>query len=250
MDDDLRPIDQKLLDALWDFSDATASENRFTGALAVVSDDAARAILVTQLARAVGAQDERSDEAFALLDSLDSSGSPSIAARVLLERGRLTAYTGQVDEAVPLLTNAVREAAAAGETFLVLDALHLLAVVDEGHEEEWAGEGFALLDGLTDTRLLRWGVAVNNNLAWTFMNREQPAEALTYFEAARDVAERHGTTEQKRVARWAIARCLRELGRTDEALAIQNDLARLDPADPYVIEELEVLTGVSPAASE
>ena len=65
--------------------------------------------------------------------------------------------------------------------------------------------------------------------------------ALAEFEAALAAYSVHGTDEQVRVARWALARALRSLARFDEALAIQLRLAAQGPADGYVEEELAEL---------
>ena len=126
---------------------------------------------------------------------------------------------------MPELTRGVREAALAGSTFLVLDALHMLALNDAGHEEEWATEGFDVLDGSRDPRVLRWGVALHNNLGWTLHDSGRLTGALMQFEQAVESADAYGTAEQRHVARWSVARCLRSLGRTDEALAMQRELA-------------------------
>ena len=163
-----------------------------------------------------------------------------------IERGRILAASDRRPESVPELTRAVREAAVAGSPFLVLDALHMLALNDEGHEEEWAAEGFDVLDGSRDPRVLRWGVALHNNLGWTMHDGGRPEAALAQFEQAVDAADHYGTAEQQHVARWSVARCLRTLGRTDEALDLQRELARARPDDPYVQAELAALTGEEP----
>jgi len=147
---------------------------------------------------------------------------------------------------VPELTRGVREAAVAGSPFLVLDALHMLALNDAGHEEEWATEGFDVLDGARDPRVLRWGVALHNNLGWTLHDSGRLTGALMQFEQAVEAADAYGTAEQRHVARWSVARCLRSLGRTDEALALQRELAAERPDDPYVKAELAALTEAEP----
>jgi len=245
-----------MIDRLWDFSDPAASEERFREA---ADDDThpahLRAVMATQLARALGIQGKWTD-AFAVLDSVVTTGIPSdeaerdaaeVRARVAIERGRiLAADAGRRPEAVPVLTRGVREAALAGSPFLVLDALHMLALNDEGHEEEWAVEGFDVLAGSRDPRVLRWGVALHNNLGWTMHDGGRAEAALGQFELAVDAADRYGTAEQQHVARWSVARCLRTLGRTEEALDLQRELARARPDDPYVQEELAALTGTEP----
>jgi len=214
-----RGDEQQLIDRLWDFGDPAASEERFREAADDDSHPAhVRAVMTTQLARAVGIQG-RADEALALLDEVGSRGIPSEEVR-----------------------SGVREAALAGSNFLVLDALHMLALNDEGHEEEWAAEGLDVLAGSRDPRVLRWGVALHNNLGWTMHDSGRAEAALAEFQLAVDAADRYGTTQQQHVARWSVARCLRTLGRNDEALELQRELARARPDDPYVQSELAELT--------
>jgi Flp pilus assembly protein TadD len=43
---------------------------------------------------------------------------------------------------------------------------------------------------------------------------------------------------EARISRWAVARTLRSLGRLDEALALQKELAALPESDGYVFEEI------------
>ncbi|MFF2390497.1 hypothetical protein [Agromyces sp. NPDC058104] len=247
--------EQQLIDRLWDFADPGASAERFRE----LAGDAAqaphtRAVMQTQFARALGLLGRR-DEALAVLD--DVAGMPvderepeafarELRARVAIERGRLAAADGRPADAVPELTRGVREAALSGSTFLVLDALHMLALNDVGHEEEWATEGFDVLDGTRDPRLLRWGVALHNNLGWTLHDSGRLTGALMQFEEAAKAAEAYGTAEQRHVARWSVARCLRSLGRAEEALELQRALAAERPDDPYVQAELAALTEAPP----
>ncbi|MGR2751461.1 hypothetical protein [Agromyces arachidis] len=245
-----RGDEQQVIDRLWDFADPVVSEERFR---AVAADDSLstheRAVMTTQVARAIGIQ-RREDDALALLDELEAAERPDetdeevaeLHARIALERGRIAATAERFGDAVPLFTKAVREAAMAGSTFLVLDALHMLALNDAGHEEEWATEGFDVLDGVRDPRLKRWGVALHNNLGWTKHDGGDAVAALHHFELAVEAADRYGTAGQQHVARWSVGRALRTLGRTDEALELQRELALARPDDTYVQAEIEALT--------
>lgn len=235
-----KTIDQTALDALWNFADPKLSAQRFREAVADTEySEEARAELATQLARALGLAGDY-DDGDAVLNAI-TSDSPIVAARIALERGRLRVAEGVPEEGVPLFTRAARDAASGGVTFLVLDALHMLALTDVGHEEEWAADGLALLATATQARTQRWGVAFNNNLAWHLHDNDRAEEALPYFERALDVAKASGTSEQRFLARWAIGRCLRSLGRTEEALELQRALAAKRPRDPYVIAEIAAL---------
>lgn len=286
----LEPVDQALIDRLWDFSDAAASAERFRAASIDPAGSATeRAVMATQLARALGLLG-RIDEAVEVLDALPASFSaPEVAdgpdlpaaaeaadagagadaaaaadaadvvpadtavavpaevrARIAIERGRLLVADDRPAEAVPELTLAVREAAQAGSAFLVLDALHMLALHDEGHEEEWAAEGLDLLQGRRDPRTLRWGIALHHNLGWVKHDGGRAAAALVEFERAVEIADRYGSAEQQQVTRWSVGRCLRTLDRRDEALELQRALAELRPDDPYVRAEIEALTAARP----
>ena len=66
--------------------------------------------------------------------------------------------------------------------------------------------------------------------------------ALDMFEKALAASEARGSPTQQRIAKWAVARCLRSLGRHDEALARQlalRDAPNLGGSnDGYVFEEI------------
>ncbi|WP_353828249.1 hypothetical protein [Agromyces sp. SYSU T0242] len=249
--------EQQAIDRMWDFADPAVSEERFRAAAADETLSVhGRAVMATQLARAIGLQG-REEDAVAVLDDLEGEAreeseeseeeAAELRARIALERGRIAAAAERRDEAVPEFTRAVREAAVAGSTFLVLDALHMLALNDTGHEEEWAAEGFDILDGVRDARLKRWGVALHNNLGWTKHDGGDAQAALHHFRKAVDAADQYGTPGQQHVARWSVGRALRTLGRTDEALEIQRELALARPDDPYVRAEIDAL---APPATE
>ena len=76
-----------------------------------------------------------------------------------------------------------------------------------------------------------------------------PLEAIEAADAEEALAacRRDGDDERVRVARWMVGWTLRLLGREDEALAVQRSLrAELDALgeqDPYVDEELDLLSG-------
>lgn len=268
-----RADEQRTIDRLWDFADPAGSEARFRAA----ADDPAtpdhlQAILATQLARAIGIQG-RIDEALELLDAIEvgagvevgaetgvevvaeaaaageagtragaSAERAEVASRIDLERGRVLAAAARREEAVAALTRGVREGVAAGSTFLVLDGLHMLALHDVGHEAEWVEQGLEVLAGERDPRVLRWSVALHHNLGWTLHDTAQPQAALEQFELAVAAADRFGTHEQQHVTRWSVGRALRSLGRTDEALALQRQLAQARPDDRFVQAEIDALT--------
>lgn len=237
------PLSQELLDELWDFDDPAASEQRMRrAARSPERTPQELAELETQRARALGLQG-RFDEAHVVLDRIDFD-SPSVATRMLLERGRLRNSAGAATEAAPLFTGALGIAAPAGLVFLEVDALHMLAIADAERAEHWTREGLAALERADDDRTRRWAVALHNNLGWALHDANRLEEALEEFARARDAAGRFGGEEQRFFASWAYARCLRSLGRMPEALAIQRALSEERPDDEDVREELALLTAL------
>jgi tetratricopeptide (TPR) repeat protein len=85
---------------------------------------------------------------------------------------------------------------------------------------------------------------LHNNYGWTLHDAGDYPAALTQFRealAVYKVAESAGSPMDIHIAHWAIARCLRSLGRYNEALAIQLRLAANEDRDRYVDEEIAEL---------
>ncbi|GAB3280436.1 hypothetical protein GCM10027449_21460 [Sinomonas notoginsengisoli] len=200
-------LDQSTLDALWDFSDPVASEDRFRRALEDPAfDGAERCELATQLGRAIGLQG-RFEEADALLDGIDCEQDPTIAVRVLLERGRLLNSSGHAAMAVPLFEQAAELGEHLGEEFLAADAFHMLAIADGAHAESWARAGIEYARDARSARAQRWSVSLHGNLGWMFLDAGEPHRALVEFQLAEQWASRVGTPDQVAWAREGIAAC-------------------------------------------
>jgi tetratricopeptide (TPR) repeat protein len=205
----------------------------------MVTDPAERAELETQIVRALGLQG-RFEEAERLLAGIPRLD-PLVVTRIELERGRLLNSDGDPDAALPFFRRAITAARQAGDDFLLIDALHMAAIVDTEHAEQWFQEAMRELADVRDPRTQRWTVALCTNYGWHLHDEGRYAEALESFRAAVTASLRLGTSEQHFVARWAEARCLRSLGRRAEALVIQQALHVERPDDEYVAEELAML---------
>ena len=199
-------LNQQTLDRLWNFDDPAGSEARFRAALADAAYDAdERAEFATQLGRAIGLQG-RYEEADALLDAVDGD-EPTVAVRVLLERGRVLDSSGHPEMAVPLFEQAAELADHLGEEFLAVDALHMLAIADTAHTETWTRSALEYASTVHDGRTRRWMVALHNNLGWTLHDAGRCTEAMVEFQLAEQWAHRIGTPRQQELAREAIAAC-------------------------------------------
>jgi len=231
----------------WDFSDPRAAEQQMRRALATGAGDDAL-VLRTQLARALGLQ-RRFAEAHAELDAVaDRIAGAPVEARVFyhLERGRVVNTSGDPRGSSAHFTDALALARAAGLEDLAADAAHMLAIVEPPERQiEWAERALEIARRSSDPRARRWIAPVENNLGWTLHELGRAEDALGCFERALAEREANGAPGPLRIARWSVARCLRTLGRHDEALAIQRALEaehlKAGTEDGYVFEELAEL---------
>ena len=203
-------VSQGLLDELWDFDDASASEQRFREQIAAAPPGSVAVDeLATQLARSLGLQ-ERYAEADAVLDSIVRTDGV-VVARVQLERGRLRNSSGHPDAAVPLFEEALAAASAEEQDFLAIDAAHMLAIADSTRAAHWTARALETVDETSDRRAKRWGVSLHNNAGWSLFSSGDFAAALAEFELAADAARDYGTPQQRQWAQEAIDETLAEL---------------------------------------
>ena len=233
------------IDSFWEYTDPAASEERFRAALSSAQGDV-RLELLTQIARALSLQ-QRFDEAHEVLDDVERQlpkAGPRPHVRYLLERGRTFNSSGEKEKARALFIEAWRQARAAHLEGLAVDAAHMVAITYGGTPEafDWNQRGLAIARVSQDPKARSLIPAMLNNSAWDLHDAGRFNEALPLFEEAQAEWIARSKPEQIQIARWAVARCLRSLGRHDEALTIQHILeaehAAADSADGYVFEEI------------
>ena len=231
MTDRLRP--------LWDFDDLDGSELRFRELLATETDAAARAEILTQLARVEGL---RGDFAAAegLLERAASEGASEAAQiRIDLERGRIRRSAGVADEALPLFEAAFESAVRAGEHSLAADAAHMAALATSDRDEflAWTRRGIEVAESNEGGRY--WLGPLLNNLGWEHFEAGEHPQALEAFEHALAERERDpGNPQAIAIARYAVAKTLRVLGRPTEGLPHLELAVATDDADGWFHEEL------------
>lgn len=243
-------------DALWNYSDPAETEAKFRALLPNAEDHPDpeyHVQLLTQIARTLGLQ-RKFEEAHVLLDKVESlltEQTPAARVRYLLERGRAYNSSGKKERANPLFVEAWDRARELGADFHAVDAAHMVAIAETGEAGlEWNMTAIEYAEQSEDERARGWLGSLYNNTGWSYHDLGAFEKALDLFERALAFREQQGNPANIRIARWCIARCLRSLGRVDEALQIQ--LALLEEArqagspDGYTHEELGellILTG-------
>lgn len=228
------PLTSAEIDALWTFSDPAASRERFEQARREHPESADE--IATQIARTL-CLERRFDEARAVLAGIHPQ-TPVVGCRWHLESGRVTNTSGDPLGSKPDFERALVQAQAAGLDFYAVDAAHMLGIVCPGAEGlDWNERAIAMAEASSDPRTHGWLGSLLNNTAWTLHDLGRHEEALDLFRRAVEFRREAGAPEPLRIAEWSVARCLRSLGRLDEALAIQQRLAQ-GPEDGYVSEEI------------
>jgi tetratricopeptide (TPR) repeat protein len=234
------------LRVLWDFEDLDGSWERFEQALDRQVSAAGRAEVLTQLARVQGlrgnlaAGDRLLDEA-----ETTAADSPLARVRVLLERGRLRRSGGDSQAALPLFAAAFDLATEATEEALAADAAHMAALAAADHSElvAWTRRGVELAERATDPDARYWLGPLLNNLGWACFAAGQYEEALEAFQRALRARERDPRRRAEiEIARYAVAKTLRVLGRPAAAAALLEEAVAwtrtVEEPDGWFHEEL------------
>ena len=236
MDDRLR--------RLWDFDDLDATEERLRAQLAAEQLDEGRAEVLTQLARLCGLRGDF-DAGDALLDDASTLGGGShiVAARVDLERGRLRRSSDDRDAARPLFESAYALAVEERQHFIAADAAHMvaLAAADRDAFVTWTQRGIGLAEGHDAASY--WLGPLLNNLGWEYYESGDLVSALDAFERALLARERDPQNAAAiEIARYAVGKTLRGVGRADEAIPLLEQAvtwaAAGDEPDGWFHEEL------------
>ena len=210
------------LRALWDFGDLDASERRLREALDEEPSAPVRAEIMTQLARVEGLRGEFEAGEHLVAEAVRLAGDSAVArVRIDLERGRLHRSSGDPAGALPLFESAYEGALEAEEGFLAGDAAHMaaLAAPDRDGYLAWTERGVTLAETNEDARY--WLGPLLNNLGWEHYEAGEHELALTAFERA--LAAREAQPESPEpiaLARYAVGKALRALGRSDEAVPL------------------------------
>jgi tetratricopeptide (TPR) repeat protein len=231
------------IEAYWEYDNPAASEQRFRAALGGDRDRDLE--LQTQIARTYGLR-KQFDEAHRILDTVQpalATSSARVQVRYLLERGRTLRSSGDKAASRPLFAQAFDVGKGAGEIGLAIDAAHMLALVTPPDEAgRWTETGVTLARTSDDPKARAMLPALLNNHAWNLQDAGRFADALPVFIDAETAWRATGRQPQGRIATWSVARCLRSLGRYEDALvrqrALEAEWSASGASDGYVFEEI------------
>jgi Tfp pilus assembly protein PilF len=240
-------------DSLWDYDHPGATEKRFRELLPAALDSRDLSYLtqlLTQIARTEGLQ-RKFEAAHKTLDrvqkGLDTTDDRT-RVRYLLERGRVFNSSGKKEEARPLFLEAFDLALQSKADFYAVDAAHMMAIVEPIEKQlQWNLKALDLAENSAEEKARKWKGSLYNNIGWTYFEQRQFEESLLMFEKAREFQEQQGDPGKILIARWCVAKTLRMMDHTEEALEMQRDLYEQYQAagkrSGYVYEEIaECLT--------
>ncbi|MEM9386587.1 MAG: hypothetical protein AAGA68_16130 [Pseudomonadota bacterium] len=247
------------IDALWIRGQPQASEARMRSALAEATDDDARLMITSQIARTYvfRKQFERAREALAAVEPLLAQAGAEAQAHYWLELGRTYASHQHArtdvdqttrDAAREAFDRALATARVANLQSLAIDALHMQAFVDPGAAQQIVWNERALKAALAadQANATRWEASIRNNLGENLVELARYREALPHFRRALLLRQRAKAPPAIiRDAGWQVGRVLRLNGELREALAVQIELADESLAagtpKPYIYRELALL---------
>jgi tetratricopeptide (TPR) repeat protein len=233
-------------DSLWDYSKPDETERKFREVLAEFSEDDPFSLeVLTQIARAQGLQ-RKFDDAHSTLDIVETklnNDASRARVRYLLERGRAFNSSGNADQARPLFEQAEELAARLAEDFYAVDAVHMLAITADPSQGLTLNlRAIKLAESSGQEKARNWLGSLYNNTGWSYRDLGDYESALEMFQKAEAWHGSRGRVNERRIAKWTVARTLRSMNRVAEALCHQMDLEQeLESAnqkDGYVFEEI------------
>ena len=239
-------------DSLWDYDNPSETEKKFKELIPEVkktNDKSAYLQLLTQTARTLGLQ-MKFDEAHKLLDEVEPLLTDELYVakiRYLLERGRTFRSSKQVEKSRVLFIKAYELAVKHNEDNYAIDAAHMLGIIEPYKEaQEWNELAIKLTEKTKDENAKKSLGALYNNTAWNYHDNKEYEKALEVFRKNVDFHTERQSKQQLIIANWSVARALRSLERTDEAVEMQLSLLKeieekgLEQ-DGYIYEELAEL---------
>jgi tetratricopeptide (TPR) repeat protein len=124
----------------------------------------------------------------------------------------------------------------------------MMAIVEPIEKQlQWNLKALDIAENSVEEKARGWMGSLYNNIGWTYFEQHQYEESLLMFEKALEFREKEGDPGKIMIAKWCVAKALRMMDHTEEALEMQRNLFEQYQAagkkSGYVYEEIaECLT--------
>ena len=234
-------------DSLWDYDHPGPTEKKFRELLPAAVDSldiSYLAELLTQIARAEAMQ-RKFPDAQKTLDRVEKAlpkAVQRVSVRYLLERGRILSLSGKAREAQSRFQEAYNVALISKMDLYAVDAAHMMAIAEPEKALDWNLKALDLAEKSADEKTRKWKVVLYNSIGWNYFDQKDYQEALFMFQKALELYEELGDPLKIRTAKWCVAKVLRVIEHTEEALELQRGLFEEYQAEGkrngYVYEEI------------
>jgi tetratricopeptide (TPR) repeat protein len=234
-------------DSLWDYDHPNLSEKKFRELLPAAVDSldiSYLAELLTQIARAEAMQ-RKFQEAQKTLDRVEKAlpkAEQRVSVRYLLERGRVLTLSGKAREARPRVQEAYNLATIFKMDLHAIDAAHMMSIAEPEKALEWNLKALDLAEKSLDEKTRKWRGSLYNSIGWNYFDQKEYQEALFMLQKALEFCEHLDDPLKIRTAKWSVAKVLRIIDHTEEALEMQRKLFEEYQAEGkrngYVYEEI------------
>jgi tetratricopeptide (TPR) repeat protein len=216
-------------DILWDYEHPGPTEGKFRELLPAALDSldiSYLAELLTQIARAEAMQ-RKFQEALKTLDRVEKAlpkADQRVSVRYVLERGRVLSLSGKPREAQPRLREAFNLALMLKMDLHAIDAARMMAIAEPEKALEWNMKALDLAEKSADARANKANGPLYSSIGWNHFERKEYQESLFMFQKYLESCEQLGDPIKIRTAKWAVAKVLRVIEHTEEALEMQRKL--------------------------
>ncbi len=224
--------EQRDFDKLWDYNDPAETEKKFREFLPAAEkgkDKGYYIELLTQIARTNSLR-KKFTEAHEILDkAMKLIRAEHVVPRIryMLERGRAYNSSGEFEKARELFLAAYQQADKYSEDNLAIDAVHMLGIVDKGEDSlKWNELAIEMAERTTDEKAKGWLGPLYNNTGWTYFDMKELDKAMELHKKNVEYHTQRNNKQSISIAKWSVARILREMGKVDEALKQQLELRK------------------------
>jgi tetratricopeptide (TPR) repeat protein len=238
-----------VINSLWDYNNPAETEKKFNELLLKAEQSGNKDYLVqliTQIARTQGLQmkfeeaHKTLDKALKMLDSDTQLGE----VRYMLERGRVYNSSKHPDEARKFFIEAYQKAMERGFDYYAVDAAHMMGIVEKEDDSlKWNEVAIRDAENSKDEKTKNWLGSLYNNTAWTYFDMKNLDKAMKLHQKNVEWHASKGSVKEHLIAKWSVARILREMEKYQEALDAQMKLLEESEGkklkeDGYVYEEI------------